>query len=335
MAWIETHQSLLKHPKTALLIGHLQTDRYKVVGHLVALWCWSLDVADDDGKLPAGTSDIAVADGAGWPIEDAKAFVKGLRTAGFLEKRGYQLHDWGDYTWRYNAGKDRSRSDGELGNHERWHVRRGKSQPGCPYCAGEGGSTNGVKRRGRLNAAKVIGTHSDAEWQQMTEAYGGCLVCGAEDVTKDHIIPVYAGGSDSIQNIQPLCRRCNSSKGGDKTDYRISHPQTKPEWIAPNRPESPGESHLPSLPPTLPTESTEATSPSANGHKRPAAESPYNLTPDEWRTVINKYPGVSVQGFWREWVEWIEERESERRPKKGNLIAFSGFVDKKVPAAAS
>lgn len=41
-----------------------------------------------------------------------------------------------------------------------------------------------------------------------------CKKCGSTDnIHLDHIIPVAAGGDNSIDNLQPLCRSCNSSKG--------------------------------------------------------------------------------------------------------------------------
>lgn len=50
--------------------------------------------------------------------------------------------------------------------------------------------------------------------QRVWQKYGGkCADCGATDYLEfDHIVPVAKGGSNSDQNIQLLCRKCNLSK---------------------------------------------------------------------------------------------------------------------------
>lgn len=107
--------------------------------------------------------------------------------------------------------------------------------------------TNSRKRSERLAHARSLGQHTAAEWQAMRSAYGRCLRCGAPEsqlvggaCVKDHIIPIYVGGSDAIQNLQPMCRNCNSSKGSDQTDYRLTAPETRPEWL-PNGAKTPAE----------------------------------------------------------------------------------------------
>lgn len=43
---------------------------------------------------------------------------------------------------------------------------------------------------------------------------GCCKHCGStEDLAVDHIIPVSKGGADADENLQTLCRTCNSAKG--------------------------------------------------------------------------------------------------------------------------
>ena len=43
---------------------------------------------------------------------------------------------------------------------------------------------------------------------------GRCVRCGSnEDLCLDHIVPFSRGGRTDIDNLQTLCRKCNSSKG--------------------------------------------------------------------------------------------------------------------------
>lgn len=88
----------------------------------------------------------------------------------------------------------------------------------------------GGKRRSRsenMTRARKLGRHTELEWQALLDECGSlCVRCGvsANDLhgglVRDHIKPIYQGGSDGIDNIQPLCKHCNSSKGPDNTDLR-------------------------------------------------------------------------------------------------------------------
>lgn len=77
-------------------------------------------------------------------------------------------------------------------------------------------------RSQRLAEARKKGTHTAMAWELMKEFHGHqCVRCGAGgQMVKDHITPIYQGGSDGIENIQPMCKHCNSSKGPEAIDYR-------------------------------------------------------------------------------------------------------------------
>jgi len=48
-----------------------------------------------------------------------------------------------------------------------------------------------------------------------------CLRCGAhQDLSADHIIPESEGGPTSEENLQTLCRPCNSWKATQTIDFR-------------------------------------------------------------------------------------------------------------------
>lgn len=72
------------------------------------------------------------------------------------------------------------------------------------------------------------GTFTTHEWEFLKRHYNfTCLRCGLQEpeikLTVDHIVPLSKGGRHSVENIQPLCRSCNSIKQAQTIDYR-------PQW---------------------------------------------------------------------------------------------------------
>lgn len=69
------------------------------------------------------------------------------------------------------------------------------------------------------------GSYTVAEWEELKAKYNyACLCCGRREpeihLHADHINPVALGGPSNIDNIQPLCKSCNSSKGKKFIDFR-------------------------------------------------------------------------------------------------------------------
>ena len=71
-----------------------------------------------------------------------------------------------------------------------------------------------LKARRYARERGAEGGHTLEEWEQLKKKHGfKCAVCGLKKpLTKDHIIPLSENGTDNIENIQPLCRNCNSKK---------------------------------------------------------------------------------------------------------------------------
>jgi 5-methylcytosine-specific restriction endonuclease McrA len=85
---------------------------------------------------------------------------------------------------------------------------------------------NRTKNRNRVKNKGLDGDFSVQQWKELVAKYDGkCANCGKEGkLTYDHIIalskwvewasvnhPNYR--ANDIENIQPLCSRCNESKG--------------------------------------------------------------------------------------------------------------------------
>ncbi len=70
----------------------------------------------------------------------------------------------------------------------------------------------------RVKRAGAPGSHDVAEWKSVLRHFKRrCIYCDAnhtiKTVSRDHLQPLCRGGDNSIRNIRPACRRCNSSKG--------------------------------------------------------------------------------------------------------------------------
>lgn len=92
------------------------------------------------------------------------------------------------------------------------------------YLAAQKGYYERNKSKWRVKKTRRIltGSYSQEEWKELCTRYGNvCLCCKKTKIlTADHVIPVSKGGTNTIDNIQPLCRQCNSKKGIKTIDFR-------------------------------------------------------------------------------------------------------------------
>jgi hypothetical protein len=108
MAWIESHQEILQHPKTRKLAYSLEISVPTAIGHLHCLWWWAMSYAKD-GDL-AEYDDVDIAIGAQW-MGDPETFVKALVSVGFLDLHSIDedcksIHDWDQYGGKLLAKRE-------------------------------------------------------------------------------------------------------------------------------------------------------------------------------------------------------------------------------------
>jgi len=79
------------------------------------------------------------------------------------------------------------------------------------------GLDNNCRKRARKRARKYnaeIVPYTYEQWQERKRYFDNlCAFCGSEEsLARDHFVPLFHGGPDSIDNLILVCIKCNSSK---------------------------------------------------------------------------------------------------------------------------
>ncbi len=78
------------------------------------------------------------------------------------------------------------------------------------------------KHRSAMRRGSTSGSHTNEEWKALCARYDNrCLLCFSKKrLTRDHMVPLTQGGTDSIDNIGVLCMPCNARKNNRHLNCR-------------------------------------------------------------------------------------------------------------------
>ncbi|MCL6445685.1 MAG: hypothetical protein K6T83_19920 [Alicyclobacillus sp.] len=104
--WVESHQSMARHPKTRRLARVLGEEVPTVIGRIHLLWWWCVDYAADGDLTKYSYEDLA--DAMMWNGEP-EIIINALAESGWLDRDGdvLRVHEWEHYTGRLIAIRER------------------------------------------------------------------------------------------------------------------------------------------------------------------------------------------------------------------------------------
>lgn len=110
-------------------------------------------------------------------------------------------------------------SNGGVERHQRYYAanRERISAYWRSWCAANRPKVSAWNHEARARRSGATGSHTVAEWKSVLRHFKRlCVYCGVKlttkNISKDHDVPLKRLGSNSIRNIVPACRRCNSRK---------------------------------------------------------------------------------------------------------------------------
>lgn len=193
MAYIESDPAIARDPRTFRLRRLLDVSMPTAVGHLHFVWWWGIEHA------PVGEFSLDclydLAEAALWE-GDPWAFFDALVGSGWVECTDPRQHWRGEARrgdWRFRLIDFHPRRHEPDRVRREWDLLRPVIAPRV------------YERDGYTCVVCQLGHDArDAEDRERTVV---------PVLSVDHIVPIARGGSNGFDNLQTLCRWCNSSKG--------------------------------------------------------------------------------------------------------------------------